>query len=457
MKTESSVQISGGKISMTAVVRKRGWLRLTVTIIALTIFVGYLFDFVAPRSFLASYYSSFRSTLFSGTFGAEQILYSLILIFTGFIFFLVPFYFGLLLSCSFGEVSLIATNFSPLVSILIAAKNHEKEIGNTLDCLLKSNYPKDKMEIIVITSGSTDGTTEIARARASKGRVRVLDMALQRKGKPVALNLGLASAKGELIAIYDADTVTTPETIRHITAPFSESEVSAVTGPIQVLNEDENKLTKGTALENTFYSGAGLLYEIRERLGQGLNLMGRNYCIRKDLLKSLGGFEETSLTEDFSLMFKLKEQGKRIAFSPKAVASDIVPSKWNVFSTQRKRWATGWNEENKKYMASTTNKRKAALSMINFLIQGNLAIFTLIAIVFALIFWGLGDYLVTVASLLTVIFTVALMAVAVHKYGNKKYSLLAYFPVFIFISLFMFKCAALKPQKGLEWNKTPTE
>jgi len=442
---------------MTAVIRKSGQLRLVVTIIVLAFFVGYLFDSFAPSSFLASYYLSFRSALLSGTFGVEQIPIFLLLAFTGFIILLVPSYFGVLLSYSFGEVPLITPIIFPFVSILIPAKDHEKEIGKTLDCLLKSDYPEDKMEIVVVTSGSTDRTTEVCKEFTSKGPIRVLDKPLSRKGKPAALNLGLASAKGEFIAIYDADTITKPETIRNLVAPFGESEVSAVTGPVQVLNEGENKLTKGTALEYTFYSGAGLLYEIRERLGQGLNLLGRNYCIRKDLLKSLGGFEETSLTEDFSLMFKLKEQGKRIAFSPKAVASDIVPPKWDAFSTQRKRWATGWNEENKKYMAQTKNKRKAALSMINFLIQGNLAIFTLIAIVLAPIFWVLGDYLITTVSLLTIIFTLALMAVSVHRYGNKKYSLLAYFPVFIFISLFMFKCAALKPQKGLEWNKTPIE
>jgi len=442
---------------MTLVIRKSGQLRLVATIIVLAFFAGYLFDFAAPRSFLAPYYLSFRSALLSGTFGVEQILYFLILVFTGFIFLLVPSYFGLLLLYSFGKTSLIATNFFPLVSILIPAKNQEKEIGDTLDCLLKSDYPKDKMEIIVVTSGSTDRTTEICKEFSSQGPVRVFDKTLSRKGKPAALNLGLASAKGELIAIYDADTITKEETIRNLITPFSESEVSAVTGPVQVLNESENKLTKGAALENTFYSGAGLLYEIRERLGQGLNLPGRNFSIRKDLLKSLGGFEVTALTEDFSLMFKLKEQGKPIAFSPKAVARDIVPPNWNAFSMQRKRWTAGWNEENKKYMTLTRNKGKAALSLINFLIQGNLANFTLIAIILAPIFLLLGDYLIATASLLTIIFTVALMAVAVHKYGNKKYSLLAYFPVFIFITLFMFKCAALKPQKGLEWNKTPIE
>jgi len=281
---------------MTIVIPKTGQSRLVVTIIVLTLFVGYLFDFAAPRSFLAPYYLSLRATLSSGTFGVAQILYFLILVLTGFIIFLVPSYFGLLLSYSFGKVTMITTSFFPFVSILIPAKNQEKEIGKTLDYMLKSNYPRDKMEIIVITSGSTDRTADICKRFAFKGSVQVIDEPLQKRGKPAALNLGLVSAKGELVAIYDADTIITSETIQNLTAPFSEAAISAVTGPVQVLNEGENKLTKGTSLEYTFYSGAGLLYEIRERLGQGLNLLVINFCIRKDLLKSFGGFEETSLT-----------------------------------------------------------------------------------------------------------------------------------------------------------------
>jgi len=442
---------------MTAIIPKSRKLRLLVTIAALAFLVGYLFDFFAPKSFLAPQYLSFRDALLHGPFGLEHILVFLVLLFTGLIVFAVPSYFGLMLSYAFGTVSIIAPLFTPFVSILIPAKNHEKEIGKTLESLLKSDYPKDKMEIVVVTSGSTDRTTDICKEFASMGPVRVIDGPLKRKGKPAALNLGLASAKGELIAVYDADTVIKPETIRNHVAPLSDSEVFATIGPIQVLNQGENKLTKGVALEGTYYAGAGLLFEIRERLGQEIHLMGRNYCIRKDLLKSLGGFEETSLTEDFSLMFKLKEQEKRIMFSPKAIAADLVPPKWDALSAQRKRWTAGWNDENKKLMARTTNKGKAGLSLINFLLQGNYAMLTPLAIVLAAIFWVLGDYLLTTAALLTVIFTLALTVVSVHKYGNKKYSLLAYFPVFIFLTMFMFKCGFVKPKKGLEWEKTPTE
>jgi len=351
---------------------------------------------------------------------------------------------------------LTSVTFLPFLSVLIPAKNEEKTIGNTLNHLLKSDYPKDKMEIIVVASGSTDGTSEICQSFSSEGHIWVLADPLPRKGKPAALNLGLASAKGDVIAVYDADTIVEPQTLRNLVAPLSQAEVSASCGPTGVLNQEENGLTKATALENTYYSGAGLVFEIRERLGQEIDLLGRNYCIRKDILEELGGFEETSLTEDFSLMFKLKEQGRRIAFCPKAFARDLVPSDWKAYSAQRKRWTAGWNVENKKYMATTKNKRKAVLGLINFLIQGHACVFAFLAAIFAVVFWLLGEYFLMTSALLTLFFTIAIMVVAVHKYGNKRYSLLLHFPRYVYIYLYMFRYAAIQPEKGVEWEKTPT-
>lgn len=173
------------------------------------------------------------------------------------------------------------------------------------------------------------------------------------------------------------------------------------------------------------------------------------------MLTNFGGFEESSLTEDFSLMFKLREQGKRMIFSPRAVAKDLCPPHWTAFSLQRKRWSAGWNEENKKYMATTKDKRKAGLGMINFLLYVNLPLFTFFALIFAPLFWLLGEYVISVASLVTIISTVSLMAVSVYKYGNRKFGLLAYFPVYIYTSFFMFGNATVKPEKTNEWTETP--
>lgn len=439
---------------MAVMIPKSGKVRLIGTATALTMFFAYLFHLTVPMSFLAPYYASFQSSLLSGSI--EALLWLLVLVCTGTIFYFIPFYFGFLLLYSFGKVALTSVTFLPFLSVLIPAKNEEKTIGNTLNHLFKSDYPKNKMEIIVIASGSTDGTSEICQSFSSEGPIRVLADPLPRKGKPAALNLGLASAKGDVIAVYDADTIVEPQTLRNLVAPLSQAEVSASCGSTVVRNQEENGLTKATALENTYYSGAGLLFEIRERLGQEIDLLGRNYCIRKDILEELGGFEETSLTEDFSLMFKLKEQGRRIAFCPKAFARDLVPSDWKAYSAQRKRWTAGWNVENKKYMATTKNKRKAVLGLINFLIQGHACVFAFLAAIFAVVFWLLGEYFLMTSALLTLFFTIAIMVVAVHKYGNKRYSLLLHFPRYVYIYLYMFRYAAIQPEKGVEWEKTPT-
>ena len=438
---------------MAVTIPKSEKVRLIVTVIALGVFFVYSFDRTVSISFLSSSYDAFLTSLLAGS--VESILWLLVLVGTGAIFLVIPFYFGFLFLYSIGRGTLTAVTFLPFLSVLIAAKNEEKTIGNTLRSLLESDYPKDRMEIIAITSGSTDRTPQICQSFSAKGPVRVLNESPRRKGKPAALNLGLASAKGEVIAVYDADTMVEPETLRNLIAPLRQAEISASCGPVGVLNQEENGLTKATALEYTYYSGAGLLFEIRERLGQEIDLLGRNYCIRKDRLEELGGFEETSLTEDFSLMFKLKEQGRRIAFCPKALARDLVPSDWKAYSAQRKRWTAGWNVENKKYMATTKNKRKAVLGLINFLIQGHACVFAFLAMIFAVVFWLLGEYFLMTSALLTLFFTIAIMVVAVHKYGNKRYSLLLHFPRYVYIYLYMFRYAAIQPEKSVEWEKTP--
>lgn len=440
---------------MTQVIQKSGPTRLIITAILLSVLFVFLFDLVAQNSFIASYYIPLRVALLQNTFGIDLIPNLIVVLISGFGFFLIPSYFCFLLFYAFGKRQTITSDFSHFVSIIVPAKDREKDVRRTLECLLESDYPRDMMEILVVTSGSTDRTEEICKEVATNGVVKVLNKPLQKKGKPAALNYALANAKGELVAIFDADTVTEPATLTSLLAPFNDHSVSAVAGPIQVLNQDETSLTKGTALENTYYSGAGLLYEIRERLGQSIFLLGRNFCVRKDVLTSLGGFEESSLTEDFSLMFKLRELGKRIVFSPEAVAKDLCPPKWRAFSLQRKRWAAGWNEENRKYMASTKNKRKAGLGMINFLLYVNLPLFAFFALIFAPLFWLLGEYVISMASIVTIISTVMLMVVSVYKYGNREFWLLAYFPVYIYLSFFMFGNAALKPEKTNEWTETP--
>lgn len=266
---------------MTQVIRKSGPTRLIITAVLMSVLLVFLFDFAAQNSFIASYYVPLRLALLHGTFGIDLVPNLIFVLISSFAFFLIPSYFCFLLFYAFGKRETINSDFSHFVSIIVPAKDREKDIRRTLECLLASDYPRDNMEILVVTSGSTDRTEEICQEFAAKSSVKVLNNPLQKKGKPAALNYALANAKGELVAIFDADTVTAPTTLTNLLVPFNDPSVSAVVGPIQVLNQDESSLTKGTALENTYYSGAGLLYEIRERLGQAFFFQAETFAYAK--------------------------------------------------------------------------------------------------------------------------------------------------------------------------------
>ena len=130
-------------------------------------------------------------------------------------------------------------------SIIVPVKNEEKVIGRLLDALLRLRYPKDKMEIIIVEDGSTDRTPDICKIYAEKnsGLIKVLHKPIS-NGKPSALNYGIKHASGEVIAVFDADSVPEPDTLMNVCKYFEDPQVVAVQGRILSINQDENMLTK---------------------------------------------------------------------------------------------------------------------------------------------------------------------------------------------------------------------
>ncbi len=119
---------------------------------------------------------------------------------------------------------------TPLVSIVIAGRNEAEEIGNTLRSVLGCGYPN--LEIIYVDDGSDDGTVQAARrvAQAAGGaKIRVFS-APRRNGKPSALNIGIALARGEFIAIIDADCDLQYGSIQNWLLPFADPRMGAVCG-----------------------------------------------------------------------------------------------------------------------------------------------------------------------------------------------------------------------------------
>ncbi|MDN5367148.1 MAG: poly-beta,6-N-acetyl-D-glucosamine synthase, partial [Candidatus Diapherotrites archaeon] len=119
----------------------------------------------------------------------------------------------------------------PTVSIVVPAYNEGENIGETIESLLRLNYPKDKMEIIVVDDGSTDNTYDVAK-RYEGETVRVIRK--ENGGKSSALNMGIKHARGEIIACMDADSVATPDSLRVLVEYILEEDADAVTPVMHV-------------------------------------------------------------------------------------------------------------------------------------------------------------------------------------------------------------------------------
>jgi len=233
----------------------------------------------------------------------------------------------------------------PAVSVLIPAHNEEMVLDRTLGAITSLNYPPDRFEIIVINDASTDHTGEIAESWAVRFpnlRVAHLTAAERAGGKAAALNRGIAFAKLENIAIYDADNTPEPDSLKHLATQLASNEdLGAVIGTFRTVNRKRNLLTRMINIEGLSFQW--IIQAGRWMLMRVCSLPGTNLVIRRALLESLGGWDENALTEDADLSIRIYQAGYRIKYVPYAVTWEQEPEKLSTWFRQRVRWVRGNN------------------------------------------------------------------------------------------------------------------
>lgn len=242
------------------------------------------------------------------------------------------------------HVDAIAFAYPP-VSLLIPAHNEELVMGATLEAMLALDYPKDRLEIIVINDGSTDSTKEIIDSyRKRDNRIRLYDVPQGEggKGKSRALNLGLQIARSEFIAIYDADNTPAPDALQYLVAQLlMHPELGAVLGKFRTVNKDRNLLTRFINIETLSFQS--ILQAGRWWLLKIATLPGTNFVIRREVIEQLGGWDEDAMTEDAELSIRMYINGWKIKYIPYAVTYEQEPERWDVWLRQRTRWVRGNN------------------------------------------------------------------------------------------------------------------
>lgn len=231
----------------------------------------------------------------------------------------------------------------PTVSILIPAYNEEVVIEKTILSMLKLNYPRDKLEVIVINDHSSDRTGEIVNTYAKKySFIKAIHNKppYSGKGKSGALNIGLKEAKGEFIVVYDADNTPEPDAVRNLAVALQkDKKAAAVVGKFRVTNAEKNLLTRFINIETITFqwlaqAGRWFWFKIT-------TIPGTNFAIRKSVLDELGGWDERALSEDTELSIRVYNAGYYIRFNPSAVTWEQEPETWKVWWKQRTRWARG--------------------------------------------------------------------------------------------------------------------
>lgn len=163
----------------------------------------------------------------------------------------------------------------PSVSLLIAAHNEERWIGQRLENALDQAYPPGQLEILVASDGSTDATADIVRGYAARG-VRLVDLP-QNRGKATALNQGIAECRGELVVLSDANTFFDRGALGHLARWFAEPSIGAVCGRL-VLTDPAT----GKNVDSLYWKYETFLKKCESRLGALLGANGAIYALRRD-------------------------------------------------------------------------------------------------------------------------------------------------------------------------------
>ncbi len=277
----------------------------------------------------------------------------------------------------------------PEVSLIIPAYNEEVVIEKKIKNVLSLDYPKEKLEVWVMSDGSTDRTDEIVKNYANKG-IKLFRQE-PRAGKVNGLNKVVKLAKGEIIVFTDANSMYEKDAIKKLVKYFKDEKIGLVCGRLRYLTE------RGKILGETFYwKLEDFLKRCESNLGELLVVNGSIYAVRKDLYLEIPGY----LADDFIIPMNVGYNRKKAIYEPLAITSEFVAQNiMDEFKT-KVRIITRGLHGTKFFIFKIM--RSSPLRFFEFLFH---KFFRWIAPIFLMLFFFLNIYLFPVANIYKLIFT----------------------------------------------------
>jgi cellulose synthase/poly-beta-1,6-N-acetylglucosamine synthase-like glycosyltransferase len=206
-----------------------------------------------------------------------------------------------------------SAEITPRLSIIIAAYNEESDIARKLDETLALDYPKDRLEIVVASDCSTDGTDDIVRGYAGQGVI--LHRRPQRLGKTSAQNHAVRVSSGEILVFSDATTHYAPDALRKLVRSFADTQVGAVTGNVAYVDRNATDVGLGA---RSYWGYEFFLKQCESQLGSLLGVCGCLYAVRRSSYAQL----DEDMSSDFVIASEIYKQGLRTIYEPEAVSSE---------------------------------------------------------------------------------------------------------------------------------------
>ena len=274
----------------------------------------------------------------------------------------------------------------PDVTIIIPCWNEEKTIGRTVGSVLGLDYPRKRIQIIIVDDGSTDGTwREIEKWQ---GHENIRTFRKENGGKHTALNLGLEHVRTEFVGCLDADSMAHPEALSRIMSYFERDPRVMSVAPSVLATTSENAVQAAQRYE--YYIGA-FIKKVLSLLGGIYVVPGPLTIFRKEVFDKLGPYRHAYNTEDLEITYRMQKNKYKIEQCHDAFVYTATPLTLRALYKQRIRWIYGSMNNLIDYRGLLFKKH-----------HGNFSFFTLpsvvvsiltVSFIFARVTYSMGDYL----------------------------------------------------------------
>lgn len=210
------------------------------------------------------------------------------------------------------------------VSVVVAVKNEKKNIRKRIQNLIKQDYPAEKLELIIVSDGSSDETVSIVQELVVSLPPELAKITIHAyapsQGKPTALNMGVGLAKGDVIVFADARQQFEKTTVSQLVSNFSDPTIGGVSGELVFMKESDSEIK---AQMGAYWSYEKAIRKMESMSGSVVGVTGAVYAIRRKLYRYL---PPETILDDVLTPMNIIMQGYRVIFDSKALAYD-VPSR----------------------------------------------------------------------------------------------------------------------------------